>query len=84
MDNGLNLAYENLAIAVVEQAIKDLRSYPKEVEHFFLNENSIFSMCMPHCDGKAILKRIKENNFIMKGETNEGVQFKGVQEDSGV
>ena len=61
MKEGLEVAYANLAVAVVEQAAKDLRSYPRDVEQFFCSDRSIFSLCMPHCDGNAVLKQIKEN-----------------------
>ena len=55
------IGYQNLAVAIVSQAAKDLRMFPKEVELFFTSPGSIFGMCMPHCDGEAILNQIKKN-----------------------
>lgn len=57
----LNENYARLGIAIVQQACKDARSYPREVRNFFCSDNSIFPFCMPNTDGKALLDQVYKN-----------------------
>lgn len=66
--------YKLLAVAIVEQAARDAMGWTSnnkechskkrqmdEVKDFFCNDKSIFGLCMPRTDGKALYKKIIEN-----------------------
>ena len=53
--------YERLGAAIVEQACRDAMSRPGEVRRFFCDKRSIFDLCMPYADGKAVYKQVIEN-----------------------
>ena len=57
----LNENYAKLGIAIVQQACKDAKAYPREVRDFFCGDNSVFAFCMPHTDGKALLDQVYKN-----------------------
>ncbi len=53
--------YLRLGAAIVEQACRDAISRPMEVKRFFCDSHSIFDICMPYADGKAVYDKIMEN-----------------------
>ena len=53
--------YERLGAAIVTQACRDVTSHPGDVRRFFCDKRSIFDLCMPTVDGKAIYKNLMEN-----------------------
>ena len=53
--------YERLGAAIVAQACRDVISHPGDVRRFFCDKRSIFDLCMPTADGKAIYNKLMEN-----------------------